>query len=305
MHQQRRTQPVSKAVCLPVQSLPRTCRQKRRRPGKGIAGLGHAQRDGQDQHILCAGERHIQKAHLLAAGLLCVSIGKGGVCGGLVQVALFRTQPQACPVFPMQQHRLIGVTQVEVPGRIAHEHHRKLQALGAVDGHDGHAARACAARHCVLPGGACLCRRIDGTHQRRNAVCAGFRTERCKPAGILPAAGSVFQHAQCGKVAGGDKDLFQQLLCRNAAGHAPQLSQPGVKNLHLLGERCFIFALHHLQHCAVQAHAGVLCAGLLLFFLRFLAAGPQTHKVVVCKPEHRPQHGGSKIDVLRRVVDDL
>lgn len=123
--------------------------------------------------------------------------------------------------------------------------------------------------------------------------------------GHPPAAGSVFQHAQCGKVAGGDKDLFQQLLCRNTAGHAPQLGQPGVKSLHLLGERCFIFTLHHLQHCAVQAHAGVLCAGLLLFFLRFLAAGPQTHKVVVCKPEHRPQHGGSKIDVLRRVVDDL
>ena len=81
--------------------------------------------------------------------------------------------------------------------------------------------------------------------------------------------------------------------------------KPGIKSLHLLGERCFIFTLHHLQHCAVQAHAGVLCAGLLLFFLYFLAAGPQTHKVVVCKAEHRPQHGGSKIDILRRVVDDL
>ena len=35
-----------------------------------------------------------------------------------------------------------------------------------------------------------------------------------------------------------------------------------------------------------------------------LRPGPETDEVVVRKAEHRPQHSGSEIDVLRGVVDD-
>ena len=43
--------------------------------------------------------------------------------------------------------RLPGIGRVEPPPGIGHEHHRELQALGAVDGHHGHTAGAGAAGH--------------------------------------------------------------------------------------------------------------------------------------------------------------
>ena len=33
-------------------------------------------------------------------------------------------------------------------------------------------------------------------------------------------------YPQCGKVASGGKNFFQQLLCRHAAGHLPQSREP-------------------------------------------------------------------------------
>ena len=51
MHQQRRPQPVGKAVCLPVQGGARPRRQKRRRFGKGVRGLADAQRHREDYKL--------------------------------------------------------------------------------------------------------------------------------------------------------------------------------------------------------------------------------------------------------------
>ena len=59
MHQQRCTQPVGKAARLLVQRFSRARSKECCRLGKGIAGLGHAQRHREDQLILCTGERHI------------------------------------------------------------------------------------------------------------------------------------------------------------------------------------------------------------------------------------------------------
>ena len=92
--QQRRPQPVRKAGRLLVQRLPCPGRQKRRRFGKGVGGLGHPQRDGQNQLVLRPGQGHIEQAHLLTAHFLLVDIGQGGVGGGLVG-ALPRLGPEA------------------------------------------------------------------------------------------------------------------------------------------------------------------------------------------------------------------
>ena len=106
MHQQRRPQPVGKAVCLPVQGGTRPRRQKRRRFGKGVRGLADAQRHREDEPVLCAGQGHIQKAHLLAAQLLPVHLGQRGVGRRFIgALALFRPQPQTCPVFPAAGYR--------------------------------------------------------------------------------------------------------------------------------------------------------------------------------------------------------
>ena len=59
MHQQCCTQPVGKAARLLVQRFSRARSKECCRLGKGIAGLGHAQRHREDQLILCTGERHI------------------------------------------------------------------------------------------------------------------------------------------------------------------------------------------------------------------------------------------------------
>ena len=65
-------------------------------------------------------------------------------------------------------------------------------------------------------------------------------------------------------------------------------------------------ALPRQQQRTVQAHAGGL-SGIsgVLFLLQRGALCPQPHQVVIRKAEHRPQHGRSQIDILRRVVDDL
>ena len=65
----------------------------------------------------------------------------------------------------MEQDGLAGVGSVELPGRVGHEHHRELQALGAVDGHDGDAAGPRPAGGSFLPGGARQRGRIDGTDE--------------------------------------------------------------------------------------------------------------------------------------------
>jgi len=94
--------------------------------------------------------------------------------------------------------------------------------------------------------------------------------------------------------------------CRHAAGHLPQSRELVVKIVHLLGEGVLRRALPRQQQRTVQAHAGGL-SGIsgVLFLLQRGALCPQPHQVVIRKAEHRPQHGRSQIDVLRRVVDDL
>ena len=303
VHQQRRPQPVGKAVGLLVQCGPRPGSQKGRCLGKGLGALAAAQGHGEDELILRTGERHIQKAHLLAAQFPGVDIGQRSVGGGLVgALAVFRPQPQPRAVAAVHQHRLTDIRGVELARRIPHEHHRELQALGAVDGHDGHAPRVHPAGHSVLSGTAGLRGGIDGAHQRRDAACTGSGAEGGKPAGILPAAGTVFQHAQRRQITGGGKNFFQQLLCRGAARHLPQGGEVGVEVLHLLGKGIVCRVLQRQQQCAVQADAGGLFVRLGLYLT---AAGAQPHKVILDKAEHRAQHGGSQIDVLRGVVDDL
>ena len=303
VHQQRRPQPVGKAVGLLVQRGSRPGSQKSRRLGKGFHGLATAQGHGEDELILCTGERHIQKAHLLAAQLFGVDIGQRGVGGGLVgALAVFRPQPQPRAESAVHQHRLTDIRSVELARRISHEHHRELQALGAVDGHDGHTPRVHPAGHGVLSGAAGLCGGINSAHQRRDAPRTGGSTEVGKAAGILPAAGTVFQHAQRRQIAGGGKNFFQQLLCRGAACHLPQGGEVGVEVLHLLGKGILCRVLQRQQQCAIQADASGLFVRL---GLHLTAAGAQPHKVILGKAEHGAQHGSGQIDILRGVVDDL
>ncbi len=56
------------------------------------------------------------------------------------------------------------------------------------------------------------------------------------------------------------------------------------------------------QHRAVEADAR--CAFPHFGFCLPLQRGPQADEVVIRKAEQRAQHGGSEIDILRRVVDD-
>ena len=42
-----------------------------------------------------------------------------------------------------------------------------------------------------------------------------------------------------------------------------------------------------------------------LLLLDLFGSGPQADKVVIGETEQRAQHGGGKIDILRRVVNDL
>ena len=76
----------------------------------------------------------------------------------------------------------------------------------------------------------------------------------------------------------------------------------GVEILHLLGKGIVCRVLQRQQQCAVQADAGGLFVRLGLYLT---AAGAQPHKVILGKAEHRAQHGGGQIDVLRGVIDDL
>ena len=277
--------------------------QKSRCLGKGLCGLAAAQGHGEDELILRTGERHIQKAHLLAAQFPGVDIGQRGVGSGLVgALAVLRPQPQPGTVAAVHQHRLTDIRSVELARRIPHEHHRELQTLGAVDGHDGHAPGVHPAGHSVLSGAAGLRGGINGAHQRRDAACTGSGAEGGKAAGILPAAGTVFQHAQRRQITGGGKNFFQQLLRRGAARHLPQGGEVGVEILHLLGKGIVCRVLQRQQQCAVQADAGGLFVRLGLYLT---AAGAQPHKVILGKAEHRAQHGGGQIDVLRGVIDDL
>ena len=158
------------------------------------------------------------------------------------------------------------------------------------------------AGHGVLSGAAGLRGGIDGAHQRRDTACTGGSAEVGKTAGILPAAGTVFQHTQRRQIAGGGKNFFQQLLRRGAACHLPQGGEVGVEVLHLLGKGIVCRVLQRQQQRAVQADAGGL---FVRFGLYLTAAGAQPHKVVLGKAEHGTQHGGGQIDVLRGVVDDL
>ena len=187
-----------------------------------------------------------------------------------------------------------------------------------MDGHDGHTAGAGAAGHGLLPGGACLRGGVNGTDEAGDAVCPGPGAEGSEPPGILPALGAVLHHAQRGQIARGRKDFFEQLFHRHTPGHPAQLGQPGIERPDLLFKGAFFGAVHGQQQCPVQAHplavlrcrrlpCRLLCgtAGLVLLFLQFLRAGTEADQVVVREAKQRAQHGGGKIDILRRVVDDL
>ena len=232
-----------------------------------------------------------------------MDVGQCGVGGSLVStLAVFRAQPQPRAVAAVHQHRLTDIRSVELARRIPHEHHRELQTLGAVDGHNGHTSRVYPAGHGVLSGAAGLRSGINGAHQRRDAACTGGSAEGGKAAGILPAAGTVFQHAQRRQITGGGKNFFQQLLCRGTARHLPQGGKVGVEVLHLLGKGIIGRVLQRQQQRAVQTDAGRLFVRLCR---HLTAAGAQPHKVILGKAEHGAQHGSSQIDILRGVVDDL
>mgnify|MGYP000585747314 CR=1 FL=1 len=69
--------------------------------------------------------------------------GEGGVGRRLIgPLAALGTETEACAPDTVEQDGLAGVGSVELPGRVGHEHHRELQALGAVNGHHGHTAGA-------------------------------------------------------------------------------------------------------------------------------------------------------------------
>ena len=68
----------------------------------------------------------------------------------------------------MEQDGLAGIGGVELPGRVGHEDHRELQALGAMDGHDGDAAGPCPAGGGLLPGGTGQRGRVDGPDEGRS-----------------------------------------------------------------------------------------------------------------------------------------
>ena len=183
-----------------MQCGPRPGSQKGRCLGKGLGALAAAQGHGEDELILRTGERHIQKAHLLAAQFPGVDIGQRSVGGGLVgALAVFRPQPQPRAVGAVHQHRLTDIRSVELAGCIPHEHHRELQALGAVDGHDGDAAGPRPAGGSLLPGGARQRGRVDGTDEGRDAARARPGAEGGETPRVLPAALAVLHGTEGGE----------------------------------------------------------------------------------------------------------
>ena len=76
----------------------------------------------------------------------------------------------------------------------------------------------------------------------------------------------------------------------------------GVEVLDLLGKGIIGRFLQRQQQRAVQTDAGRLFVRLCR---HLTAAGAQPHKIILRKAEHGAQHGGSQIDILRGVVDDL
>ena len=235
--EERRPQPVGEAARLSVQGLPRPGGEEGGGFCKGVGRPADAQRDRQDQLILRPGEGHIQKPHLLAPHLGGMDRGEGGVGRRLIgPLAALGTETEARAPDAVEQDGLAGVGGVELPGRVGHEHHRELQALGAVDGHDGDAAGPRPAGGSLLPGGARQRGRVDGTDEGRDAARARPGAEGGEAPRVLPAALAVLHGTEGGEVAGGNKNFFQQFLHRHAPGHPAQDRQTPVERLHPAGE---------------------------------------------------------------------
>ncbi len=164
---------------------------------------------------------------------------------------------------------------------ISHEHHRELQALGAVDGHDGDAAGPRPAGGSLLPGGARQRGRIDGTDEGRDAARARPGAEGTKRRAYFPAALAVLHGTEGGEVAGRKQKFLPAVPPPARSG------PPGAGLSETLVEACTRRvksrprpALDGLQDCAVEADAGVL--------IGVVCPGPETDEVVVRKAEHRP-----------------
>ena len=120
--------------------------------GHGGHGRGHVlpqplqapdalgQGQSQNKLLLCPGHGHIEKAQLLGHHLALQlpghrPAGQGGILHHPLPVQPLGPYSQR----GMEQHRTHQIVPVEPPGEAAHQYHRLLQALGAVDGQDGHA----------------------------------------------------------------------------------------------------------------------------------------------------------------------
>ena len=106
--------------------------------GQGLAPGGEG--NGQDQLFPGPGHGHIQQPQLLGHHLLVQTqghrlAGQGGILDHPLRLQPLGTHAQ----LRVEEHRGLQIVPVQPSAQAAHQHHRLLQPLGAVDGQDGHA----------------------------------------------------------------------------------------------------------------------------------------------------------------------
>ena len=137
--QSRKQNPVAHALGLPAQCLhaPHGKRGRQSINGLGAVGIGHG--IGHHQTVLGSCHGHIQHPHLLADSLLPDSVRNGQLFQGRIANAPVRVghlDPQ--PQILMAQQLLPRIDHIEPMGQIHQKYHRKFQALGLMDAHNGH-----------------------------------------------------------------------------------------------------------------------------------------------------------------------
>ena len=249
--------------------------------------LQRSARAGDDELLFRAGQRNVQYAQLLAHHL--APLAHGDRCA-LDRVILHAARAVAALASKaqllMHEHRLAQVGFIELLGAVRHDHDRKLEALGLVDGQDTHraAGRLRADRLKVLAG---LLHAAQQAHEREQAAEA-LSLERARPLEkgqqiALPLR-AVRQRAVQPQRARLVVDLPQQAVDRLVAGELAQKVQP-LQERFRLGE-----VRPRGKQRIVVAHLAVDQADVRQFLLGKA-------------DERRAQHT-DQVDVLPRVVDD-
>ena len=208
------------------------------------------QRRRNNELVPGAGERYIQDAHFFADGLAALrhthrAVGHSGIQPAVAVRAQVHAQPQR----RVEQHRVGGIAQIEPPGCVRQDDHRKFQPLGAVDGHNGNRPlrqhRRAAALHSAAFHRAVHHPQERGQPSRAAPVHTGG-PGRKRPQ-RLPPGGAVFHRAHSREVMRAGEYLAAQLLHGRGGGQPPQRPQRFQKSLCL-----WLFAF---QQRRVQAAA--------------------------------------------------